>query len=143
MGCVHTLESTFGYMFLFAKGVISWKSVKQTLIASSNMEDEFVPCYEAISQVVWLKNSILRPITILCDNLVVVFFSKNNKCSSKSKHIELEYLVVYERLQNKKVSIEHISTKLMIVDLMNKALMPKVYKDHVLSIGLINDINHV
>ena len=77
MGCVDTLKSTFGYIFLFAKGAIFWKSVKQTLIASSIMEAKFMACYEAISQVVWLKNfmvglkiidSVSRPITIFYDN---------------------------------------------------------------------------
>ena len=36
------------------KGVVSWKSVKQTLTASSTMEAEYVACYEAICHLVWL-----------------------------------------------------------------------------------------
>ena len=39
-------------------GAISWKSVKQTLIVTSTMEAEYVACYEATCQVVWLKNLI-------------------------------------------------------------------------------------
>ena len=127
------------------------KSVKQTLTVSLTKEAEFEACYEATFQVIWLKNfmtrlkiidSILRPIIVIYDNSIVAFFSKNNKCSSKSKHFELKYIIVHERY-NKKMCIEHISTKLVIVDPMTKALAPKVYKDHVLSMSFINGIDSV
>ena len=40
-------RSTSGYVFMLARGVISWRSAKQTLIASSTMAAEFIACYEA------------------------------------------------------------------------------------------------
>ena len=40
-GCVDTRKSTFGYIFLLAGGVVSWKSGKQSVIATSTMEAEF------------------------------------------------------------------------------------------------------
>ena len=43
---------------MMAGGAISWKSVKQTLRASSTMQAEFVSCYSAITQAIWLKNFI-------------------------------------------------------------------------------------
>ena len=46
-GCVDTRKSTFGYLFLLAEGAISWKSAKQSVIAASTMEAEFVACFEA------------------------------------------------------------------------------------------------
>ena len=46
-GCVDDKESTSGYIFMTPKGVVSWKSVKQTLTASSTVEAEYVACYEA------------------------------------------------------------------------------------------------
>jgi hypothetical protein len=56
--------------------------------------EEFMACYEATGQAVWLKNfipglqvidNIRRSLTLLCDNEVVIFFSKNNKSSGASK----------------------------------------------------------
>ncbi|XP_040971847.1 secreted RxLR effector protein 161-like [Gossypium hirsutum] len=46
-GCQDSRKSTSGYIYLLAGGAISWKSVKQTLVASSTMASEFVACYEA------------------------------------------------------------------------------------------------
>ncbi|XP_074314460.1 secreted RxLR effector protein 161-like [Silene latifolia] len=82
-GCVDSRKSTFGYVFALAGGAISWKSAKQTIIASSTMEAEFVACFEATIQALWLRNflsglsvmnSVARPLKIYCDNVAVVFF---------------------------------------------------------------------
>ena len=46
-GCIDTRKSTFGYVYLLVGGAISWKSAKQSVIAASTMEAEFVACFEA------------------------------------------------------------------------------------------------
>ncbi|XP_057968175.1 secreted RxLR effector protein 161-like [Malania oleifera] len=47
VGCVDTRKSTFDYVYLLAGGAISRKSAKQSIIVASNMEAEFVACFEA------------------------------------------------------------------------------------------------
>ena len=109
------------------------------------MEAEFVSCFEATSHGVWLKSfiyglrvvdSISRPIRMYCDNSAAVFMAKNNKSGSRSKHIDIKYLAVKERVQEKKVIIEHISTELMIADPLTKGMHVKGFKDHVIRMGL-------
>ena len=99
--CVDSRKSTSRYIFIMVGGFVSWRSVKQTLIATFTMEAEFVSCFEAISQGVWLKSfiyglrvmdSISRPLRIFSDNLAAVFLAKNNNSGSRSKHIEIKYL---------------------------------------------------
>jgi hypothetical protein len=46
-GCVDSRKSISGYIFLLVGGAISWRSSKQTIVATSTMEAEFVACYEA------------------------------------------------------------------------------------------------
>ena len=58
-------------------------------------------------------------------------YSKNNRSSSKSKHIDIKFLVVKERVQSGQVSIKHISTDYMVVDSLTKGLLPKVFHEHV------------
>jgi hypothetical protein len=71
------------------------------------MYAEFIACYEALGQAMWLKIfipgirvivSISKPVMIYCDNKVAIFFSHNNKSSGSIKHIDLRYLVVRESL---------------------------------------------
>jgi len=146
-GCVDNRKSTSGYIFLFVEGVIFWRSNKQTIIATSTMEAEFIACYKATTHALWLRNfvgglkivdAIIRPIKIFYDNRAVIFFSKNNKSRSRSKHIDIKYLRVRENIKRNEVFIEHISTELMIVDLMTKGLPVKLLNSHVEHMGLID-----
>ncbi|RVX20257.1 Retrovirus-related Pol polyprotein from transposon TNT 1-94 [Vitis vinifera] len=114
-GCVDSRKSTSGYIFILAGGAISWRSVKQTMTATSTMEAEFISCFEATSHGVWLKSfisglrvmdSISRPLSIYCDNSAAVFMAKNNKSGSRSKHIDIKYLAIRERVKEKKVDIK-------------------------------------
>ncbi|RVX15691.1 Retrovirus-related Pol polyprotein from transposon TNT 1-94 [Vitis vinifera] len=144
-GCVDSRKSTSGYIFILAGGAISWRSVKQTMTATSTMEAEFISCFEATSHGVWLKSfiyglrvmdSISRPLSIYCDNSAAVFMAKNNTSGSRSKHIDIKYLAIRERVKEKKVVIKHISTELMIVDPLTKGMPPLKFKDHVMNMGL-------
>ena len=76
-GCVDSRKSTLGYIFKLVGGAVSWRSAKQTLVATSTMEAEFISCFEATSHGLWLKSfitelnivdSISKPLTIYCDN---------------------------------------------------------------------------
>ena len=144
-GCVDSRKSTSGYIFMLADGAVSWRSAKQSLIATSTMEAEFVSCFEATSHGVWLKsfisglrlvNTISRPLRIFCDNSAAIFFAKNNKSGSRSKHIDIKYLVIREHVKDNKVVIEHIGTELMIADPLTKGMPPFKFKDHVSRMGL-------
>ena len=87
-GYIDSRISTSGYIFILAEGDVSWKSVKQSLIATSTMEVEFIACYEASSQAIWLWNFITglciidgieRPLRINRDNKTKELYSKNNR----------------------------------------------------------------
>ena len=140
-----------GYIYLLARGAISWKSAKQTLIASSTMAAEFVACYEASNHGIWLRNFVTglhivdwieRPLKLYCDNKSAVMYSNNNGSSTKSKCIDIKFLVVKERVQSGQVSIEHIGTISMVVDLLTKGLPPKVLHEHTAHIGVIS-LEHI
>jgi hypothetical protein len=144
-GCPDSKRSTSGYIFLLAGGAVSWKSVKQTLIAPSTMAAEFVACFEASNHANWLRNfvtglhiigSIERPLKIYCDNNAAVLYSNNNMSSTKSKFIDIKYLVVKERVQEKQILIEHIGTDSMLADPLTKGLTPKAFHGHVAHMGL-------
>ena len=149
-GYVDSHKSTFGYIFIMASGAVSWRSVKQTLIATSTMEAKFVSCFEATSQVVWLKSfiyvlrvmdSISRPLRIFCDNSAVVFLAKNNNSESRSKHIDIKYLAIRELVKEKQVVIEHINTEVMIAhDPLTKGMQPMKFRDHVDKLGIVSSL---
>ena len=83
-----------------------------------------------------IVDSITRPLKVFCDNSIVVFFAKNNKNGSRSKHIDIEYLVIRERVKDKTVVIEHVRIELMIVDPSTKGMPSSKFKDHIDHMGL-------
>ncbi|XP_058092533.1 secreted RxLR effector protein 161-like [Magnolia sinica] len=131
-GCVDTKKPTSGYIFMMVGGVVSWKSMKQSTIALSTMEAEFIAFHEASNQALWLQSlflglrvleHVLKPRRIFCNNSAAISFSSNNKNSSRSKHIDIKYLIVKDKVQNHHVYVEFISTKQMIADPLTKGLL--------------------
>ncbi|KAM1237880.1 hypothetical protein ACFX2J_038628 [Malus domestica] len=144
-GCIDDRKSTNGYLFLLAGGVILWKSARQKSIASSTMEAEFIGCYTATKQAIWLRNMIKgleivdnidRPLKLFCDNKAAVFFSKNNKRSLANRLMDMKYLKVRDEVKKGSIDIQHISTTLMVADPMTKALPVGVFKNHVFNMGV-------
>ncbi|KAJ9689270.1 hypothetical protein PVL29_014779 [Vitis rotundifolia] len=145
-GCIDDKKSTTGYIFMMAGGVVSWKSVKQTLTASSTMEAEYVACYEACCHAIWIRNfisalgvvdSIYRPLKLFCDNSAAVAFSKNTRSISRSKHIDVKFYFVKEKVAESLIDIEHMSTKSMLADPLTKGLPIVVFQEHVSQMGLL------
>jgi hypothetical protein len=145
VGCLDTDRSTSGYVFKLAGGAISWSNSKQTVMTSFTMYAEFVACYEAVGQAMWLKkfvsglrvvDSIERPLKLYCDNKPVVLYAHNNKKTKAAKHINIRFYIVKEKIQDQTISLEHISAKRMIADLLMKGLPPSVFREHLAGMGL-------
>jgi hypothetical protein len=143
--CLDTDRSTSGYVFKLAGGAISWSSSKQIVMTSSTMNAEFVACYEAVGQAIWLKkfvpglrvvDSIERPLKLYCDNEPVVLYAHNNKKTKADKHINIRFYIVKEKMQDQTISLEHIRTKKMIVDSLIKDLPPSVFREYLAIMGL-------
>ena len=120
--------------------------MKQTVIIAPTMEAKFVACFEATIQGNWLLNFIsrlaivdatTRLLKIYCDNFVAIFFAKNDKYLKGAKHMELKYLVIKEEVHKQKVSIEHISTNLMVVNPLTKRFHAKAFIGHVKRMDII------
>ena len=133
-----------------AEEAVSWKNVKQTLTATSTMEAEYVTCYEATCQAMWLKKlifgfhiveSISKPLVIYCDNTVVVRFSQNNRSATRSKHFDIKYLFVREKVREFQTRIEYTATKHMLADPLTKDLPIGVYQRHVTHMGLVKSFD--
>jgi hypothetical protein len=144
-GCLDTDRSTSGYVFKLGGVAISWSSLKQTVMTSSTMYAEFVACYEAVGQAMWLKkfvpnlrvvDSIERQLKLYCDNEAAVLYAHNNKKIKAVKHINIRFYVVKEKIKDQTISLEHISTKKMIADPLTNGLPPSVFREHLAGMGL-------
>jgi hypothetical protein len=142
-------KSITGYVFTLAGGAISWRSCKQTIVASSTMYAEFIACFEATNQVLWLKKCIPdlkvvdcidKPLKMYSDNQPAIFYAHNNKSSKATRPIEVKYYVVKDKIQEKTISLEHIRIKDMIADPLTKGLPPSVFTEHLAGMGLMGSL---
>ena len=91
------LKSTSGSVFTLNGGAIFWRSVKQSSIADSTMEAEYIAASEAAKEAVWLKNFLAElevvpkmnePMQLHCDNTGAIANSKEPRSHKRGKHIE-------------------------------------------------------
>ncbi|PHT31428.1 hypothetical protein CQW23_27765 [Capsicum baccatum] len=75
------VKSTSGYVFTISGGSVSWKSSKQTCIARSTMESEFIALDKAGEEAEWLQNfledipywpNLVAPVCIHCDSQATI-----------------------------------------------------------------------
>ena len=91
---------TSGSVFTLGGGAVIWRSIKQSCIADSTMEAEYVAACEAAKEAVWLRQFLInlevvpsanKQITIYCDNSGAVANSKEPRSHKRGKHIESKY----------------------------------------------------
>ncbi|GJR52518.1 retrotransposon protein, putative, ty1-copia subclass [Tanacetum coccineum] len=142
-------RSQSGRVFLLNKGVVTWKSSKQDIVADSTCESEYIAACEALKEAIWMKNFIrdLRvvpivqdPIEIFYDNESVVALNKEPKDHEKSKHIERKYHFVRSKVEEGHVIVKHIRSEDNPADPFTKALAKSRHDEHARSIGLKDNI---
>jgi hypothetical protein len=81
-------------------------------------------------------DNIERPLKLYCDNEPAILYAHNNKKINAVKDINIKFYVVKEKIQDQTISLEHISTKKMIVDPLTKGLPPSVFREHLADMDL-------
>ena len=85
--------------------------------------------------------SISRPLVIHCDNSAAVHFSQNTKSSSRSKHFDIKYLFVREKILEFQTRIEHLATKNILADPLTKGLTVGVFQSHATNMGVVKSFD--
>lgn len=128
-GCPYTQKSVSGYCEFVAGGCVSWRARKQPTFATSTTEAEYRAAYEAAQEVIWLqqllidmKYSVSTPIPLFCDNQGAMALSKNPLYQSRSKHFDILYHWIREKVAYQTITPIYITTSLMLADFLTKAL---------------------
>ncbi len=126
-GDVDTRRSTFGYVFQL--GGVSWSSRRQTTVAKSSTEAEYVALSSCTQEAVWLRRLLKNlgkdmtlPTVIYEDNQGAIELAKNSKFHSRTKHIDISHHFVRERVMNKEICVTYCPTEDMVADVMTKGL---------------------
>ena len=128
-GDCHNRKSTSGYIFFFGGMAVSWSSQKQSIVALSSCEAEYIAATSATYQAVWM-NRLIRELTnndestvkLMVDNQSAITLSKNLVHHVRTKHIDTRYHFIRECVEEKKVEIGFIRTEDQLADIFAKAL---------------------
>jgi hypothetical protein len=126
----HNMRSHTGGYMTVGKGAAYAVSIKQKLNTRSSTEAELVAVNDVIAQVIWTRYFLqaqgieVGPSKIYQDNLSAMLMEKNGRGSSskRTRHIDIRYFFIADRVNSKQVTIEHCPTELMIGDFFTKPL---------------------
>ncbi|CAM8885574.1 unnamed protein product [Rhodiola kirilowii] len=104
-GCSESRRSQTGYLLYFGSNLVSWCSKKQPTVARSSAESEYRALAHACAETTWialllseLGANIQYPILLYCDNLSATYMASNPVFHARTKHIELDYHFVREKV---------------------------------------------
>lgn len=122
-------KSTSGYLFQLSGAAISWRSKKQTSVALSTAEAEYIALASAAQEALWLrqlttdlKHEPAAATVIFEDNQSTISMAKNPQFHGRSKHIAIKYHFIREQVCNNTVELQYCRTNDMIADMLTKGL---------------------
>lgn len=145
-----TAKSQTGYVFLRHGAAVSWKSVKQTVIATSSNHAEIIALHEASRECIWLR-SIDKFIQTNCglshDDSPTVLYEDNSACvaqmqvgfvkGDRTKHIDPKYFsYTHDLITKQELEIKKIVSADNLADLFTKALPLCIHRRLIHGIGM-------
>ncbi|KAJ4761435.1 hypothetical protein LUZ62_071810 [Rhynchospora pubera] len=122
-------RSTSGFCIYLGNNIISWSAKKQPTVSRSSTEAEYRSLALACTEIMWLQymlkelgvNLSSAP-TLWCDNIGATFLAANPMFHARTKHIEIDYHFVRERVATKELNVHYICSSDQIGDIMTKPL---------------------
>ncbi|GJR37855.1 putative ribonuclease H-like domain-containing protein [Tanacetum coccineum] len=120
-------KSTTGGCQFLGRRLISWQCKKQTIVATSTTEAEYVAAANCCGQVLWIQNQMLdygfnfMNTKIYIDNESTICIVKNPVFHSKTKHIAIRHHFIRDAYEKKLIQVLKIHTDDNVADLLTKA----------------------
>ena len=107
-----------GYLVFFCHTPISWESSKQHTITCSSIEAEYKALIDDTVEVIWLQYllsdlqiTLTSMLMFWCDNLSATYLYTNPIFHTHTKHVEVDYHFIRDRVAKKDIQIYFISFK--------------------------------
>lgn len=136
-------KSIVDYIFMIEGILISWSSRKQSIVAFSSCEVEYVAILYAACQAAWIEMlleelKIMEPkqMKMFNDNKSAIDMGNHPVCHDRSKHIERRCHFMRDQVNKGKLELEHCKTERQLVDVLTKPLKKVRFDELKRSIGM-------
>ncbi|GJY05892.1 putative ribonuclease H-like domain-containing protein [Tanacetum coccineum] len=137
-------KSTTGGCQFLGRRLISWQCKKQTIVATSSTEAEYVAAASCCAQVLWIQNQLLdygfnfMNTKIFIDNQSTICIVKNPVFHQRTKHIEIRHHFIRDANEKNLIQVLKIHTDDNVADLLTKAFDGPRFAYLVVHIGMVD-----
>jgi hypothetical protein len=117
VGCKVDRKSTSRTCQFLGRSLVSWSSKKQTSVALSTTEAEYVAAGQCCVQLLWMRQTLrdfgynLSEVPLLCDNESAIRMADNPVEHNRTKHIDIRHHFLRDHHQKKDIEVYHINTE--------------------------------
>ncbi|KAM2708614.1 hypothetical protein FF1_045210 [Malus domestica] len=129
----HKARSQTGYVFAVGGTAISWRSTKQTLVATSSNHAEILVLHEATRECFWLR-AVMGHIRSSCD--LHPALKKGYIKGDNTKHIAPKFFFTHQQQEHQKIEVTQIRSQDNLADLFTKSLPKATFQKLVHGIGM-------
>ena len=134
-GCKETRKSHTGWLVRVGGSVVAWHSKRQTGIAQSATESEYVAAGALANEVVWWRRLCVDfgyraegPVTVWCDNRGATLLADHDCNFDASKHIQIRYHVLREYQKQGIIKVQWRRSATMWADVLTKNCTAKHFQ---------------
>jgi hypothetical protein len=131
---VNDRKSTSGYTFKLAGATVSWSSKKQTCVALSSTEAEYISRAHAAKEAIWLRQLLSElgidtssPTVLHVDNQSAIAIAKNPEFHDRTKHIDVRYHFLRQVVEDRTVELCYTPTGGQVANALTKGLPPVLF----------------
>ena len=127
-GCRIDRKSTSGTCQFLGTSLVSWSSRKQSSVATSTTEAEYVVAASCCSQLLWMKATLrdfglsFGRIPLLVDSTSAISVAKNPVLHSRTKHIDVRFHFLRDHYEKGDIDLVHLTTQNQLADIFTKPL---------------------
>lgn len=138
-------KSCSGYLYRIGGATVSWVSRKQSCVATSTMEAEYIALSGAAQEAVWLRSLLdelgetqVQATTVYEDNRSCLDFVALDHQKKRSKHIDIRYHYTRDVCAAGAIDLQFCSSEEMIADILTKPLGAERVRKFVAKMGLVS-----